>query len=175
MGVSVTSDGTKAYVVNGYDNNVSVINAATNTAYDTVNVSSSPVAFGQFIGNVPPIVTSISPTSGPADGGTRVNIFGTDFTGTTVIDFGTSSSTPFTVLSDTQISATAPSGTGTVDVTVTTPAGTSATSPSDQYTYTAPSITGNSRIQLQGYRLVLQILFWGLGCIMNWGISREIR
>ena len=46
------------------------------------------------------------------------------------------------MVNDTTITADSPAGTGTVDVTVTTPAGTSATSPADQFTYTvvaAPS------------------------------------
>jgi uncharacterized membrane protein len=41
-----------------------------------------------------------------------------------------------TVDSDTQITAISPAGTGTVDITVTTPAGTSAVSQDDQFTYT---------------------------------------
>jgi hypothetical protein len=38
--------------------------------------------------------------------------------------------------SDTQITATSPRGSGTVDITVITPAGTSATVNADQFTYT---------------------------------------
>ena len=46
---------------------------------------------------------------------------------------------------DTSITADSPAGTGTVDVTVTTPAGTSATSPADQFTYVAaPTVTAIS-------------------------------
>jgi hypothetical protein len=37
--------------------------------------------------------------------------------------------------SDTQITATSPQGSGTVDITVITPAGTSATVNADQFTY----------------------------------------
>jgi hypothetical protein len=40
-----------------------------------------------------------------------------------------------TVNSDSQITATSPAGTGTVDVTVVVPGGTSATSAADQFTY----------------------------------------
>ena len=52
-----------------------------------------------------------------------------------------------TVVNDTTITADSPAGTGVVDVTVTTPAGTSATSPADQFTYVlaaAPTVTGLS-------------------------------
>src|SRR6266852_3611526 len=41
----------------------------------------------------------------------------------------------FTVNSDTKITATSPAGSGTVDMTVTTPNGTSATGAADQFTY----------------------------------------
>ena len=40
-----------------------------------------------------------------------------------------------TVDSDTEITATSPPGSGTVDVTVVTPTGTSVTSPADQFSY----------------------------------------
>ena len=41
------------------------------------------------------------------------------------------------MVNDTTITADSPAGTGTVDVTVTTPGGTSATSAADQFTYIA--------------------------------------
>ena len=69
-----------------------------------------------------PTVTGLSPTSGPAAGGTPVTITGTGFTGATVVDFGTTAATGFTVVNDTTITADSPAGTGIVDVTVTTPA-----------------------------------------------------
>ena len=49
--------------------------------------------------------------------------------------FGTVSATSFTVGSPTSITATSPAGSGTVDVTVTTAGGTSATGAGDQFTY----------------------------------------
>ena len=73
-----------------------------------------------------PTVSGLSPTAGPAVGGTLVTITGTGFTGATAVDFGTTPATDFTVVSDTSITADSPAGTGTVDVTVTTPGGTSA-------------------------------------------------
>ena len=63
-----------------------------------------------------------------------MTITGTGFTGATAVDFGTTPATSFTVVSDTTITADSPAGTGTVDVTVTTPGGTSATSSADQFT-----------------------------------------
>jgi hypothetical protein len=60
--------------------------------------------------------------------------------------FGSSAASAYTVNSDSQITATAPAGAaGTVDITVTTAAGTSATSSADQFTYvSAPTVTAVS-------------------------------
>ena len=82
----------------------------------------------------PPTVTNVSPTSGSSTGGTPVTISGTNFTGASAVYFGTTAATSFTVNSATTIAATAPAGSGTVDVTVTT-GSTSATSANDQFTY----------------------------------------
>jgi hypothetical protein len=94
-----------------------------------------------------PTVTGISPNSGPAPGGTLVTITGTEFTGATGVDFGTTVATNVTVLNATTITADSPAGTGAVDVTVNTPNGSSATSTADQFTYTViatPAVTGVS-------------------------------
>ncbi|MGX1976985.1 IPT/TIG domain-containing protein [Streptomyces kronopolitis] len=79
-----------------------------------------------------PVLSTVSPSSGPAAGGTPVTLSGSGFTGATVVRFG-SVSAPFTVLSPTQISAQAPAGSGTAQVTVTTAGG---TSNGVAYTYT---------------------------------------
>ena len=83
----------------------------------------------------PPVsVTGVSPDRGPAVGGTSVLITGSDFTGATAVTFGTIPANSFTVVDDNDITAVSPqSEAGTVDVTVTGPDGTSATSPADQY------------------------------------------
>ena len=69
-----------------------------------------------------PSVTGVSPTSGPAGGGTSVVITGTGFNATSSVDFGTAAATSDTYNSATQqLTATAPAGTvGITDVTVTT-------------------------------------------------------
>jgi hypothetical protein len=87
----------------------------------------------------PPTVTSISPTSGPTGGGTVVTITGTNLVvGATTVAFGGSAGTSVSCASITQCTATSPAGSGTVDVTVTTAGGPSATSPADQFTYFVP-------------------------------------
>ena len=94
----------------------------------------------------PPQVSGIEPTSGPTAGGTSTTITGTNFTGATAVSFGVgTAATSFKVLTPTSITAVSPAGTGTVDVTVTTPEGTSTTSSADHFTYVpagpAPTVT----------------------------------
>jgi hypothetical protein len=90
-----------------------------------------------------PVVTGVSPSGGPGAGGTTVTVTGSGFTGATAVAFGTNAAQSFQVDSDGQITAVSPPGSGTVDVRVTTPGGTSAQTPSDEFTY-APVPTGLS-------------------------------
>jgi IPT/TIG domain len=92
-----------------------------------------------------PRVTGVSPTSGPASGGTTLTISGTGFMGATGVHFGTAAAS-FTVNGDTSITAVSPAAsTGTVDVTVTTPGGTSSASSGDQFRFiAAPAVSGIS-------------------------------
>jgi alpha-tubulin suppressor-like RCC1 family protein len=83
-------------------------------------------------------ITGISPGSGPQLGGTSVSITGVNLGEATSVHFGSSAASSFTVDSPTSITATSPAGTGTVDITVTTPSGTSGTSPADRFTYIPP-------------------------------------
>ncbi len=92
----------------------------------------------QPTGSGVPTVTGVSPNTGSTAGGTTVTISGTNFTGASAVRFGSVAATTFKVNSSTSIAATAPAeGASTVDVSVTS-AGTSATGPPDQFTYTAP-------------------------------------
>ncbi len=93
----------------------------------------------------PPALASLTPAKGSIRGGTSVTITGTNFTEASAVKFGSAAASSFTVNSDTQITATAPSSSapGPLSVVVTTVAGT-ATSP-QQFTYTAcvvPKLTG---------------------------------
>ncbi len=93
-----------------------------------------------------PAVTSIAPASGPAGGGTAVTITGSGFVpAASTVSFGATPASTVNVTSATQIVATAPPGSGTVDVTVTTAVGPSATTAADQFTYIpAPTVTSVS-------------------------------
>ena len=55
-----------------------------------------------------PTVSAVSPSSGPAAGGTSVTITGTGFTNATAVNFGSTSATRFTVVSDSQVTAILP-------------------------------------------------------------------
>ncbi len=90
-----------------------------------------------------PVITGIAPNAGASGGGTSVTITGTGFTGATAVSFGAAAAVGFTVVSDTELTATAPAGAiGSVDVSVATPGGTSAAVTADRYTYApAPAIT----------------------------------
>ncbi len=92
-----------------------------------------------------PTVTSISPTSGPAAGGTSVVITGTNLSAATAVTFGATAATGLTANTATSITATSPAGAGTVDITVTTSGGTSLTGVGDKFTYVAaPTVTSIS-------------------------------
>jgi Immunoglobulin I-set domain len=81
----------------------------------------------------PPVLSRVSPNSGGAL--SLVTITGKNFTNVQAVYFGSRAAVGI-VLSSTQILVLAPSGTGTVDVTVKTAGGTSATSSADRFTYT---------------------------------------
>jgi hypothetical protein len=84
----------------------------------------------------PPTVKKVSPKRGSAAGGTSVTITGTGFTAVTAVKFGSTKAAGFTVNSATSISAVSPAGTtGLVEVTVTTPNGTSGISSKDRFTF----------------------------------------
>jgi hypothetical protein len=93
-----------------------------------------------YLAPLQPKVSTVSPKTGPAAGGTSVTITGTDLTSgsTPVVDFGSTEASEVTVISGKQIVAVAPPVllAGTVDITVTTAGGTSATITKDRFTYT---------------------------------------
>jgi hypothetical protein len=82
-----------------------------------------------------PAIAKVSPATGPEAGGTTVTVTGEHLTGATAVRFGATSATSFTVNSDSSVTAVSPGGTGTVDVSVTTPAGTSSPGAADRFTY----------------------------------------
>ena len=109
---------------------------AVDVTVTTTGGTSATSSADQFTYVAVPTVTSISPTSGPTSGGTSVTITGTGFTSSATVDFGSTAATSVTYNSSTSLTATSPAeSAGTVNVTVTTAGGTSATSSADQFTY----------------------------------------
>jgi RHS repeat-associated protein len=115
--------------------------------------TSGITAADQFTYVVPPapVVTGVGPTNGSTTGGDYVTIVGTNFTGATAVAFGDKPATYFSLASDNEIYASAPAhAAGVVDITVTTPGGTSTVAAADQFSYVAsppppggaPVITG---------------------------------
>ena len=87
-------------------------------------------------------VTKVSPVSGPGGGGTTVTIKGKNLDGTKYVFFGSNPATQFTVKSDTEIVATAPSGSGTDYVTVVNSSDeVSPTGVHNEFEFLAPEIT----------------------------------
>ncbi|MDX5571007.1 IPT/TIG domain-containing protein, partial [Streptomyces sp. ID05-04B] len=92
-----------------------------------------------FITAALPTITAVTPSNGPASGGTTATLTGTGLTGTTAVTFDGTPASSFTVNSATLITAVTPAGkAGAAAVAVTTPSGQSATSPSAYFFYAAP-------------------------------------
>ncbi len=81
-----------------------------------------------------PVINGVSPAQGPTAGGNQVTINGSDLALASVVHFGANPAS-FAAVSAGQIVSTAPPGTGAVQVTITTPGGTSA---GITYTYVPP-------------------------------------
>lgn len=97
---------------------------AASPAVEDLTPSSPRTANPLSAAGLIPLVTGISPSSGPP--GQTAIITGLNFTGVTAVNFGATLASSFTFKSDSEIQAAAPAGTGTVAITVTTPVGTSA-------------------------------------------------
>jgi hypothetical protein len=93
-----------------------------------------------------PNVTKVEPATGPLAGGTTVTLTGSNFLGASQVDFGATPAS-FSVISANKMEAVAPAGAeGTVDITVSTPEGTSAVTSADRFSYVPP---GPSVLELQ--------------------------
>ena len=108
---------------------------AVHITVTTPGGTSKSTTADRFVYIAAPTVTAISPTSGGSTGGTTVTITGTSFAEATAVQFGAVNAASFTIHSPTSITATAPAGSGTVDVMVTNIGGTSAATAADQFTY----------------------------------------
>jgi hypothetical protein len=134
--VKFGSTNATSFTVNSETSITAVSPAGTGTVDVTVTTAAgtSPTSpADQF--TYGPTVTTVEPNHGAPSGGTTVTVTGTGFTGAIAVKFGATAAKSFTVNSATSITAVSPKQKGTVDVTVTTPAGTSPTSAADQFTF----------------------------------------
>ena len=127
----LTSGTTYYYVLETYVQNW--VSVYSNEASATTGTPTSPT------------VGSISPTGGPAAGGTAVTITGTNFVAGATVTFGGAAATNVSVVSATSITADTPAhAAGAVDVVVTNPDLQSGTL-ADGYTYgAAPTVSSVS-------------------------------
>ena len=96
---------------------------------DTIFTLTTPTA---------PSILGVSPISGLTSGGQSVTITGSHFSGATGVSFGGVAASSIVINSDTKITAVTPTHVAsTVNVTVSSPSGTSASSPADQFQYAA--------------------------------------
>lgn len=95
-----------------------------------------------------PTFTSVTPSAGPAAGGTVVKIAGAAFGTAPTVKFGATAASSVTVSSATELMVTTPAGTGVVDVTVTGPGGD--TIKTAAFTYTSGSLALTAATPLEG-------------------------
>jgi IPT/TIG domain len=108
----------------------------------TVTTPKGTSAAARYTYDAVPTVSAIAPASGGQ--GTVVTVTGTGFVSGSKVKFGTVAAKSSTLVSATQLTATVPTGSGTVDTTVTTPGGTSATSSADRFAYVMPTVSSVS-------------------------------
>jgi alpha-tubulin suppressor-like RCC1 family protein len=118
----------------GEDSDVPVTVTSLGGAVGISAGGSHMLAFGASL----PAVSAISPNSGATSGGTSVTITGSGLGAATAVKFGANSAPSFTINSSTSITATSPAGSGTVNITVVTPTGSSPPVSADHFTYKVP-------------------------------------
>jgi len=142
--------------------------ASAGTVDVTVSTSNgaSPASPTEVFTYVPaPTITKITPTDGPSSGSANVTIWGTSFVGTVSVHFGGKLARGVRVLSSSEITSIAPSGSGTVFVTVSAVGGTSKTATAARYTYVlAPTVSkvtpvvgstkGGTKVTIRGHNFV---------------------
>jgi hypothetical protein len=133
----------------------------------------------EFFGDVPntePIISGISPASGPTAGATQVTISGTGFAAGATVSFGGIPASSVNVIGSTSITLISPARTGgSVDVVVTNPDGQSATR-TNGYLYVAPipppivdTVTPNSGTIAGGTSITISGSQFSIGATVNIG------
>jgi hypothetical protein len=132
-----TDPGTNVTIVNSGELKVTApVGAGTVNVTVTTPGGASPISSNdRYSYFALPIVNGLSPTIGRPSGGAVVMVYGVNLGGTTTVRFGSNAGAHIALVNSGELKVTAPAGAGTVNVTVTTPGGTSATSSGDRYTY----------------------------------------
>lgn len=116
-----------------------------------------------------PVVTKLKPASGPASGGTKVVVKGTNLTGATKVVFGKAKGTKLKVKSPRKLTVVSPAGkAGKVKLKVTTPKG---TSKGVTFTY-VPTVTGlrpSSGLSSGGARVTVTGSGFAAGATVTFG------
>jgi IPT/TIG domain len=103
---------------------------------ETEHGASAATSLDRFTYFAPPIVSAVEPSTGSVGGGTTVTVRGEHLHGVSAVKFGAAEATSVVEDSSTELTVRSPAhGEGQVDVAVTTPGGTSATSEADRFTY----------------------------------------
>jgi len=120
----------------------------------TSSTNSNSTILGEFYFRYAPTVTRVAPNKGSTGGGTSVTIEGSGFTSVggsdefgpfvEAVRFGSTEATSVKVESENKITAVAPPGTGTVDVTVETLGGINPVAAGDEFSYGGPVIESES-------------------------------
>lgn len=135
--MTISPDGRKIYVLD-QSTNAAVVDFSTSTF--GIASFTSPLLANIVSAPVPlPILASISSASGPTTGGTVVTLTGSGFTSAISVNFGSAPATGFTIHSDTSITAIAPPGVRTANVTITNLGGTNESTLLGLFTYISPT------------------------------------
>ncbi|MEI6274226.1 MAG: IPT/TIG domain-containing protein, partial [Phycisphaerae bacterium] len=122
--------------------------AVVGTVYSYKVQATGGTLFSNIVtGSIPgaPTITTVSPTSGSAGGGTLITITGTNFIAGATVTVGGAAATSVVVVSATSITAQTPAGTtGAQDVTVTTGGGNVTAPGAFTYIILAPTIASVS-------------------------------
>ncbi|WP_330228880.1 IPT/TIG domain-containing protein [Nocardia sp. NBC_00508] len=149
--------------------------AGTGTAQVTVTTPGGTSNAATYVYVAAPTLATVAPASGPENGGNTVTLSGTDFGSATAVDFGASAAVSFAVVSDTEISAVVPAGTGSVNVTVTTAGG---VSNGVLYAYvpapTLASIVPDSGPETGGNTVVLTGTGFTGATVVNFGLTPAV-
>ncbi len=112
------------------------------TLSPTSTVNDSVLKFNATVELLAPVITGVAPASGSIAGGDVVTITGQHLATATAVTFGAVPAASIQSASNSQIVAIAPpQGVGTVDIQVSTAAGSNVQLPTGQYTYIVPDTT----------------------------------